>query len=99
MICVSPFSAPLDKASFPLTLLLLLQERYLRRARGSYGPAIKAGEGMFPGPAMPISGLYCVGDSTFPGIGLPAVAASGAICANTLASVQQHKSLLAELGI
>lgn len=41
--------------------------RYLRRHRGSYGPAIKAGEGMFPGPSTPVPGLYCAGDSTFPG--------------------------------
>eukprot|EP00798_Chlamydomonas_sp_ICE-L_P031701 gene31701-6905_t len=39
------------------------------------------------------------GDSTFPGIGVPAVAASGTIAANTLATVAQHKKLLDELGI
>ncbi len=33
------------------------------------------------------------------GIGLPAVAASGAITANSLASVDQHLSLLDELGV
>jgi hypothetical protein len=27
----------------------LTHERYLRRARGSYGPAFKAGEALFPG--------------------------------------------------
>ncbi|GAX79934.1 hypothetical protein CEUSTIGMA_g7374.t1 [Chlamydomonas eustigma] len=77
----------------------LTQERYLRRSRGTYGPAIKAGEGLFPGPATPIKGLYCCGDSTFPGIGLPAVAASGAICANTLVPLSQHLALLDELGL
>ncbi len=45
----------------------LTHERFLRRHRGSYGPAIKAGEAMFPGPTTPIPGLYCAGDSTFPG--------------------------------
>jgi hypothetical protein len=40
------------------------------------------------GPTTPIPGLYACGDSTFPGIGLPAVAASGAICANTLVPVR-----------
>lgn len=29
----------------------LTHERFLRRNRGSYGPAIKAGEAMFPGKA------------------------------------------------
>lgn len=77
----------------------LTHERYLRRARGSYGPAFKAGEALFPGPSTPIAGLYCCGDSRFPGIGLPAVAASGAICANTLVPVWQHWQLLDELAI
>lgn len=46
-----------------------------------------------------MSGLYCCGDSTFPGIGLPAVAASGAICANTLVPLTKHWQLLEELGV
>jgi hypothetical protein len=33
----------------------LTHERYLRRARGSYGPGIKAGEGFFPGPSTPVA--------------------------------------------
>jgi len=72
----------------------LTHERFLRRHRGSYGPAIKAGEGTFPGPGTPLPGLYCCGDSTQPGIGLPAVAASGMIAANTIAPVQKHWELL-----
>ncbi|OUL20079.1 carotene isomerase [Nostoc sp. T09] len=76
----------------------LTHERFLRRDRGSYGPAIKAGVGMFPGPSTPLPGFMCCGDSTFPGIGLPAVAASGMIAANTLASVQQHSAMLQDIG-
>jgi phytoene dehydrogenase-like protein len=76
----------------------LTHERFLRRHRGSYGPAIRAGEGFFPGPSTPLPGLLCCGDSTFPGIGLPAVAASGAIAANTLAPVQKHLKMLQEIG-
>jgi len=72
----------------------LTHERFLRRHRGTYGPAIPAGEGFFPGTKTPLTGLLCCGDSTFPGIGLPAVAASGLITANTLASVPQHLELL-----
>ena len=72
----------------------LTHERYLRRYRGSYGPAIRAGVGMFPGPGTPLQRLLCCGDSTFPGIGLPAVAASGMIAANTLAPVQKHLEML-----
>ncbi|MBD0345627.1 MAG: carotene isomerase, partial [Coleofasciculus sp. Co-bin14] len=76
----------------------LTHERFLRRHRGSYGPAIRAGEGFFPGPSTPLPGLLCCGDSTFPGIGLPAVAASGTIAANTLAPVQKHLKMLKEIG-
>jgi phytoene dehydrogenase-like protein len=54
---------------------------------------------MFPGPTTPIPGLYACGDCTFPGIGLPAVAASGAICANTLVPLDKHIALLDELGL
>ncbi len=54
---------------------------------------------MFPGPGTPIPGLYCCGDSTFPGIGLPAVAASGAVCANTLSPVIAHWKLLDAMGV
>lgn len=62
----------------------LTHSRFLRRYRGTYGPAIAAGRGMFPSCHTPIAGLYRVGDSTMPGIGVPAVAASGILCANTL---------------
>lgn len=77
----------------------LTHERFLRRYRGSYGPAIPAGVGFFPGVSTPLGGLYCCGDSTFPGIGLPAVAASGMIAANTLTPVQKHLDMLREIGI
>jgi len=76
----------------------LTHERFLRRDRGSYGPAIQAGEGFFPGPGTPLPGLLCCGDSTFPGIGLPAVAASGMIAANTLAPVSKHLEMLEDIG-
>jgi carotene isomerase len=62
----------------------LTHARYLRRYQGTYGPAIEATKGMFEGASTPIKGLYRVGDSTMPGIGVPAVAASGILCANTL---------------
>ncbi|QLE59460.1 NAD(P)/FAD-dependent oxidoreductase [Nostoc sp. TCL26-01] len=77
----------------------LTHERFLRRHRGSYGPAISAASGLFPGHRTPLPGLFCCGDSTFPGIGLPAVAASGMIVANTLASVSQHLAMLEEIGL
>ena len=83
-----------DRLEVTLVGTPLTHERFLRRHRGSYGPAIRAGKALFPGPRTPLPGLFCCGDSTFPGIGLPAVAASGMMTANTLASVSQHLELL-----
>ncbi|MBF2003258.1 MAG: NAD(P)/FAD-dependent oxidoreductase [Synechococcales cyanobacterium M58_A2018_015] len=77
----------------------LTHERFLRRHRGSYGPAISAATGLFPTGTTPLEGLLCCGDSTFPGIGLPAVAASGMIAANTLASVDQQLTMLRQVGV
>ncbi|MBD1843157.1 NAD(P)/FAD-dependent oxidoreductase [Cyanobacteria bacterium FACHB-63] len=75
----------------------LTHERYLRRYRGTYGAAIRATDGLFPGAITPIARLLCCGDSTFPGIGLPAVAASGIIAANTIAPLRKHLELLKQI--
>jgi len=86
-----------DRCEVTLVGTPLTHARFLRRHHGSYGPAIAAGKGLFPGANTPLSGLLCCGDSTFPGIGLPAVAASGMIAANTIAPVQQHLQLLNDI--
>ncbi len=78
-----------DRITLELIGTPLTHSHFLRRYQGTYGPAIPAGKGMFPSCHTPISGLYRVGDSTMPGIGVPAVAASGILCANTLVSPQQ----------
>jgi phytoene dehydrogenase-like protein len=62
----------------------LTHRRFLRGCKGSYGPAIKAGEGSFPFPGTPIRQLLVCGDSCFPGIGVPAVAGSGLLAANSV---------------
>lgn len=72
----------------------LTHQRFLRRHQGTYGPAIAAGQGLFPSCKTPIKGLYRVGDSTLPGIGVPAVAASGILCANSLVSPREAAALL-----
>lgn len=54
---------------------------------GTYGSAW--GE-MLPGPVTPLHGLYLAGDSVFPGIGVPAVAVSGASAANSIVNVVTH---------
>lgn len=85
------------QTTLSLTGTPLTHERYLRRYQGSYGPAIAAGKALFPGPKTPLQGLLCCGDSTFPGIGLPAVAASGMIAAHSLIPVSQHQQMLRQL--
>lgn len=62
--------------------------RFLSRTDGTYGPIPRR---KLPGLlGMPfnrtaVRGLYCVGDSTFPGQGLNAVAFSGFACAHRIA--------------
>ena len=72
----------------------LTHERFLRRTNGSYGPRVEAGKQTLPGHTTPLKGLLLCGDFTFPGIGVPATAASGAITANNLLSVPQHWAML-----
>ena len=71
--------------------------RYNRRYQGTYGPAIRAGKAKFPYPNTSIDGLFMCGDSVFPGIGIPAVAASGANAASSTVSVGEHLKLLKRL--
>ena len=77
-------------------------ERFLRRKYGTYGPALRA-EGLggqtLPFPNTSVRNLLCTGDSTFPGIGLPAVAASGMLAANSLTSVKNHLEMLDKIGL
>lgn len=72
----------------------LTHARYLRRYQGTYGAGIPAGQGLFPSCHTPIRNLYRVGDSTMPGIGVPAVAASGILCANTIVDPAQTLELV-----
>lgn len=74
----------------------LTHAHYLRRYQGTYGPAIAAGKGMFPSTHTQIAGLYRVGDGTLPGIGVPAVAASGILCANTIVKPEQVEAVLGQ---
>jgi phytoene dehydrogenase-like protein len=87
----------------------LAHEAFLRRDRGTYGMAWAAGTSApqagllsailpfpFPNLKTPVDGLLRCGDSCFPGIGTPSAAASGAICANTMTSVDKHLSMLHE---
>ena len=77
----------------------LTHERFLRRSNGAYGPRVVAGKHTLPGHKTPLEGLLMCGDYTFPGIGVPATAASGAITANNLVSVQQHWAMLDKISL
>jgi len=72
----------------------LTHERFLRRDGGTYGPFLAATDGMLGGQLTALPGLYMCGDSTFPGIGMPAVAASGMIAANSIVSPVEHWKML-----
>ena len=71
--------AHIFKTGTPLT-----HQRFLRRYNGSYGPAIRAPDQSFPFPTTPVKNLLLCGDSCFPGIGVPAVAGSGILAANSV---------------
>lgn len=63
--------------------------RFLGRVDGSYGPIPRRklpGLLNMPFNRTQVPGLYCVGDSTFPGQGLNAVAFSGFACAHRIAA-------------
>lgn len=87
---VVPGSAIVEQVGTPLT-----HARFLKRHRGNYGLAIPAGDEKwnFPEVTTPLPGYFRCGDSTTAGIGVPAVASSGAQCANALMSVWEQLEL------
>ncbi|XP_024443046.1 prolycopene isomerase, chloroplastic isoform X3 [Populus trichocarpa] len=63
--------------------------RYLARDKGTYGPMPRrTPKGLLGMPfnTTAVDGLYCVGDSCFPGQGVIAVAFSGVMCAHRVAA-------------
>lgn len=77
----------------------LTHRHFLNVHQGSYGPALSAAKGLFPGVTTPVKGLLRCGASTFPGIGIPPVAASGAMAAHAIAGPAAQKQLLETLRI
>jgi phytoene dehydrogenase-like protein len=59
----------------------LTHERFLRRPKGTYGAAT---EDYLKDGSTPFESLVLCGDGIFPGIGVPAVALSGASAANAM---------------
>jgi len=98
-----------ERAEFSIVGSPLAHEAFLRRDRGTYGMAWAAGSSApyagllqtilpfpFPNLKTPVDGLLRCGDSCFPGIGTPSAAASGAICANTMNTLDEHMKMLKE---
>jgi len=76
----------------------LTHERFLRRPRGTYGPTMFPSDGTeVPWARTQVDSLLHCGDSCYPGIGVPSVAASGACAASTLVPLGKHLGLLREL--
>merc|ERR1719469_255347 len=61
--------------------------RFLRRPAGTYGAAT---EDLLPDGQTAIRGLVLCGDSVFPGIGVPAVAVTGAGAANAMVGLAEQ---------
>lgn len=78
-----------DLVGTPLT-----HERFLRRPRGTYGAAT---EDYLRDGKTPIAGLVLCGDGIFPGIGVPAVAYSGASAANAMVNPFEHWKCMDQL--
>ena len=71
----------------------LTHRRFNRRAFGSYGPGVDEDGSVWSllqTKALKLPNLYLAGDSIFPGIGIPGVAASGVIAANSFVGVREH---------
>ena len=75
----------------------LTHKKFTNTYCGSYGPALSAAKGLFPGCKTPIKNLFACGASTFPGIGIPAVSASGAYAAEKIMGKKAFKTLLKDI--
>ncbi len=76
-----------------------IQQTPCRTYCGSYGPALSAAKGLFPGCKTPVKNLFTCGASTFPGIGIPAVSASGAYAAEQIIGKKEFKTLLKKINL
>ena len=77
----------------------ITHKRFTNTYCGSYGPALSAAKGLFPGCKTPVKNLFTCGASTFPGIGIPAVSASGAYAAEKIIGKKEFKTLLKKINL
>ncbi len=88
-----------DRIEIQLLGTPLTHRIFTNTSNGSYGPAISANKSLFPSGKTPIKNLYLCGSSTFPGIGVPPVAASGALAAYSILGIKLQKNFIKELQI
>ena len=79
--------------------ILCSHQKFTNTYCGSYGPALSAKKGLFPGCRTPVKNLITCGASTFPGIGIPAVAASGAFAAEKVIGTKEYNTLLKKIDL
>jgi len=77
----------------------LTHKKFTNTYCGSYGPALSAAQGLFPGCQTPVKNLFTCGASTFPGIGIPAVSASGAYAAEKIIGKKEYKNLIKKIDL
>jgi phytoene dehydrogenase-like protein len=87
------------KGSIIMSATPLTHRRYNQRFKGTYGPGPADGKDVWElaGATTKIKNLLAAGDTCYPGIGLPGVAASGTIAANSLTTVRAQTQLMKEL--
>ena len=88
-----------DRIEIKLLGTPLTHKKFTNTYCGSYGPALSAAKGLFPGGKTPINNLFACGASTFPGIGIPAVSASGAYAAEKIIGKKEYKTLLKKIDL
>ncbi len=77
----------------------LTHQKFTNTYCGSYGPAISADKSLFPGCRTPVKNLFLCGASSFPGIGIPAVAASGAYAAQAIMGKKMYIDLINQINL
>ena len=88
-----------DRIEIKLLGTPLTHKKFTNTYCGSYGPALSAAKGLFPGGKTPINNLFACGASTFPGIGIPAVSASGAYAAEKIIGKKEYKNILKKIDL
>ncbi|CAD7698012.1 unnamed protein product [Ostreobium quekettii] len=88
-----------DRVEVEMVGTPLTHSHFLNRFQGTYGPKNLLKMGTLPEAVCPLPGLYCCGDSTFPGAGTPAAASSGMWVANSLVPIWEHWGALNALGL